>query len=53
VYADPENVEGVDYYLLRCTQAKIKLTEPTTDNDNQSYPTGSVVIEGIYYPLMR
>ena len=50
---DPQNVEGVDYYLLRCTKVKIKLIEPCIDDDNQSYPIGSVVIECIDYPLMR
>ena len=51
--ADPQNVEGVDYYLLRYTKEKIKLTEPCIDDDNQYYPTDLVVIEGIDYPLMR
>ena len=50
---DPQNVKGVDYYLLKCTKVKIKLTKPCTDDDNQSYPTSSIVIEGIDYPLMR
>ena len=53
MYEDPKNMEGVDYYLLRCIEEKIKLTEPCIDDDNQSYPTGSVVIEGIDYPLTR
>ena len=53
VNADPQNTEVVDYYLLRYTKIKIKLTKRCIDDDNQSYPTSSVVIEGIDYPLMR
>jgi hypothetical protein len=49
VIADPENAEGVDYYLLRCTKEKSKLVQEIVDGDGQQYPTGSVVIEGTYY----
>ena len=42
-------MENLDYYLLRCTKAKHKLLEGTIDADQQSYPIGSVVIEGTYY----
>ena len=34
VYVDPKNVEGVDYYALKCRQEKFKLIEPTTNDDN-------------------
>lgn len=49
VIADPDNVEGVDYYLLRCMKAKFKFPEVTVDSDGQPYPTGLVVIEDTYY----
>ena len=53
MYVGPKNVEVVDYYLLRWTQVKFKLTKPSTNDDNHTYPIGLVVIEGIDYPLMR
>ena len=34
INVDPKNVKGVDYYVLRSTKAKIKLTEPCIDDDN-------------------
>ena len=43
----------MDYYLLRCTKAKHKLLEGTIDVDEQSYPIGSIVIEGTYYQQTR
>ena len=46
-------MENVDYYLLRCTKAKHKLLEGTINVDQQSYPIGSVVIEGTYYQQTR
>ena len=53
VLAYPNNTEGVDYYLLRCTQPKSKLFESMTDGDGQEYPIGSVVIEGTYYQQIK
>ena len=44
-----DNVENVDCYLLRCTKEKHKLLEGTIDANGQSYPIGSVVVEGTYY----
>ena len=46
-------MENVDYYLLRCTKEKHNLLEGTIDVDGQSYPNGSVVIEGTYYQQTR
>ena len=48
-----DNAKYVDYYLLRCTKAEHKLLEGTTDVDGQSYPIGSVVVEGTYYQQTR
>lgn len=35
VIAPPNNVEGVDYYLLRCTNIKCKLLESQVDSDGR------------------
>ena len=53
VQALADNIENVDYYLLRCTKAKHKFLEGTIDDDQQSYPIGSVVVEGTYYKKNR
>ena len=53
VQALADNAENVDYYLLRCTKKKHKLLEGTIDVDEQSYPIGSIVIEGTYYQQTR
>ena len=39
VIAEPENVEGVSYYLLRCTTERMKLTKPK-ESDGMLLPTG-------------
>ena len=39
VIAEPENVEGVSYYLLCCTTERMKLTEPK-ESDGMLFPTG-------------
>ena len=53
VVVDPENAEGVDYYLLRCTEPKNKLVESMIDGDGQEYPIGSIIIEGTYYQKIK
>ena len=53
VQALVDNVENIDYYLLRCTKGKHKLLEGAIDVDGQSYPIRSVVVEGTYYQQNR
>ena len=53
VQALADNVENIDYYILRCTKVKHELLEGTIDANGQSYPIGSVVVEGTYYQQNR
>ena len=49
VIAEEGNVEGVDYYLLRCTRPKCTLQELTKDQHGFSFDPHSVVVYGRYY----
>ena len=50
------NDKKFDYWLARCVRGKQKLTQPITDDDGFTYPTGSVVVARIWlrtYMLRR
>ena len=49
VIAPSDNVESVDYYLLRCTSVKCKLLENIIDSDGQDFERGSIVLKGKYF----
>ena len=47
--AEDDNVEEVDYYLLRCSQPKCTLLEDTNDDFRLPWPHYSMVVYGRYY----
>jgi hypothetical protein len=49
VIAPPDNVENIDYYLLRCTTIKCKLLDSEIDSDGQDFERGSVILKGKYF----
>ena len=45
----PENNEwGSNYWLAHCLEGKQNLLELVTDDENIEFPTGSMVIKGVY-----
>jgi len=51
VVAPKNNEWGSDYWLARCLEGKQNLLEPSTDDENIEFPTGSMVIKGEYLTL--
>ena len=47
---EPGNVEGVSYYLLRCTTERMKLIEPE-ESDGMLFPTGIYIFQIYIFKL--
>ena len=48
VVAPTNNIENVKYYLMRCTEQKMKLLEDYDDN-GFIYERGSITLEGYFF----
>ena len=46
--ASKDSEWGGDYWLARCTEGKKTLIMSTTDDENNHFPTGSMVFKGEY-----
>ena len=49
VTAPLDNNENVKYYLMRCTEGKMKLLEDYNDN-GFTYKRGSIILKGYFFP---
>eukprot|EP01018_Ginkgo_biloba_P020955 Gb_12101 [translate_table: standard] len=49
IITPPDNLENVQYYLLRCTASKRLLNVESTNADDFTYPTSSMVVMGHFF----